>query len=275
MTPLTSALIGGGTKLLGGLMGGDNDWANRANVNLSMANLYNQQNQYAQNRKDQRTFAKKSTGWKLRDMFEAADQSGIHRLAVLGGASGNAYQPVQSQNVGGSFSSDDGDAFIGDAIGEGMEMAFRQQQYNDMREDRDLDNQLKQAEIDLVKSQSRTEIAKARRIGTSPETDGIRQALDPTDHTATHNNRVVDARPDANLRPIVMEDGTVQLVPVGPDIDEVIVGGVLYAWNKAKQAFEPRGPAHKNQNKRNTAHKDRVVIEKKNTTGSSSRKDNR
>ena len=272
-TAAAQGLAQGATSLLGGLMGGDNDWANRANVNLSLANLYERQNDRAM----QKQFAKRGTGWQLRDMWKAADESGIHRLSVLGGAGGSQYTP--GSPVGGTFSSDAGDAFIGDAIGEGLGAAINAQRYQDAREDRAKQNELIDAEIELIRSQSRTEIAKANRIGRqSVEVDGQRQALDPTDHTATLGDKVVDARPDANLRPIVMEDGSVVLVPVGPDIDEVIVGGVTYVYDKVRDQMvrTDRGNARTNRDsKKADDAKRRPITTKTPTTGSSSRKENR
>ncbi|AXL15086.1 hypothetical protein [Microviridae sp.] len=57
----------------------------------------------ARARADQRTFAQNSTGWAFNDLMKSADQSGIHRLAAIGGAQGANYSPVQGQGAAMSY----------------------------------------------------------------------------------------------------------------------------------------------------------------------------
>ncbi|AXL14848.1 hypothetical protein [Microviridae sp.] len=84
-----------------------------------------------QNRRHDKVMAKNSTKWQFDQLMNSADESGIHRLAALGGASG--YQGTATGPSGGgtgSISIPGGSAghksnLIGDAIGEGIN-AFRQ-----------------------------------------------------------------------------------------------------------------------------------------------------
>lgn len=130
----------------------------------------------------QKQFAQQSTGWAFNDLMEAADQSGIHRLAALGGAGGASYSPTsvgspQPVGVGGPsptgtpganpagttpiFQEDQ--SFIGDAIGAALN-ADRNSTFRQLEtENAELQNELLRAEIRELDAQtSRTQMKTAR-----------------------------------------------------------------------------------------------------------------
>lgn len=134
-------------------------------------------------RQDQYNFAKNSTRWQFDQLMRAADASGIHRLAALGGASG--YQPVPTGGSGapvtaGSPSSpvpatpDLQTALTGDIIGpavaqlaEGYERQLQRERQNarDNEAKRIADAEIEnlRAQTELTKARSRTILSQARK----------------------------------------------------------------------------------------------------------------
>ena len=207
-----AAAIGAGASLLGGLFTNKSNKKNvdqTAQYNLQAAretnamqqgffdqNMSFQREQFArtqsdndrafqyakrQNRIDrtrQNQYAKQSTGWQFKDLMQAADSSGIHRLAALGGAS--SYQSVPGQSVptpsgysGGSTppslaTPQTETAFMGDIIGPAIAQFQNSYQNQLMRERNATQDKITKAaaaaEIRNLETQSTLNIARSRSL---------------------------------------------------------------------------------------------------------------
>lgn len=150
-TPGGSALAQGAANLFGGMFkGSDPESATR-----------NQKWQFRRQRdmfKWQTDWAKEATGHTMRDVFKTADQSGIHRLAALGGAS--AYQPT-GMSVGGPGPTEQ-QPFMGDAMSEALNTFIRGKEFQHKQK-------MDEAELELLKAQSKTLEAEARRTETGTQ----------------------------------------------------------------------------------------------------------
>ena len=145
--------------------------------------------QWAQKQMDQQNrFAKKSAGWAFDDLMQSADEAGIHRLAALGAGGGAGYQPVSSGGGAPMPQSTQGgapapgspsmipdltpieSAWVGDAVGDGIAMVLRgiEQQHERKLDAKEIE--LMDAEIELLRSQSRTFNQSARNAGYSGST---------------------------------------------------------------------------------------------------------
>ncbi|AXL14834.1 hypothetical protein [Microviridae sp.] len=129
----------------------------------------------ARSRADQERFAKHSTGWAFKDLMKAADASGIHRLAAIGGAQGANYSPVQGQGAAtayqGSSPPSGGSqlpsasspsletAFMGDIIGPAV-ARVAQGYENKLKRERNADaNNLQKAAVQMEMEESRARTA--------------------------------------------------------------------------------------------------------------------
>ncbi len=172
---------------------------NQFNKSLNFAKAQNQQarNQFnrqfkfnrkqaAKDRKMQRQFAKEGTGWAFDDLMQSADEAGIHRLAALGGASGNAYSPVGGMSLGGGTSGaapnptggvgstqvfEEDSAYLGSAIGEALRMYQDQRDYKFRERMGEKELKLMDAQINELNATSRSRIAAARAATTNITTD--------------------------------------------------------------------------------------------------------
>lgn len=156
-------------------------------------------NQNAANRRDQYNFAKNSTGWQFDDLMQSADQSGIHRLAALGGASAAQYSPVQGQapisgapavphgpnasSLPSTTTANLDTAFMGDIIGPAVNQAIQAYQTDQSQQLQAERNEIgkasaaaeiqeSQARAELYTAQSRSLLAKARQ-NDDPVTQGV------------------------------------------------------------------------------------------------------
>ena len=174
----TPQVISAGIGLLGGILGGRSSQRSQEKTNaVTQANNQWEQNfalseqaRLQRNRKQdiklQKKFMKEGAGWQFDDLMQAADEAGIHRLAAIGGAQGGGYQPVQTQAVTGpslNTVSPTNDQWLGDAIGEAMR-AYDNSKEN-LRADALTNAQVQalEADAELSRAQSRTQIQNQRR----------------------------------------------------------------------------------------------------------------
>lgn len=143
-----------------------------------------------QNRR-QDEYAQNSAGWQMEDIMQTADEAGIHRLAALGGASGNNYQPFQSSGGGGgstggiagaapptaSYAGGHG-PIMGDAIAEAAKAIANGYMSDHEKKMQGYSERQASAEAEIAEAQSRTLLAAERAKGlsgpatVSPEWDG-------------------------------------------------------------------------------------------------------
>lgn len=175
-------IIGGAAGLIGNLIGQRSankrqkqqnllDMAAMAqNEQLFRWQLEEQKQQANIDRALQREFAQEAAGWQMRDLFKAADESGIHRLAALGAAGGQSYAPVGGQinaeppdvhplsAVGGmGGAAGRGIAELGAAVGRAFTQrdARKRQEKIDKRNDRLTDAQIRAAEAEATLMEAR------------------------------------------------------------------------------------------------------------------------
>lgn len=261
-----AAAVSGGAGILDGLLRGKQQatqnrmasnqyWNTHAenkrqfNKSLGFAqHTLRAQRQEAQTDRDlQEYFAKNSTGWQFDQLMQAADESGIHRLAAIGGASGTPYAPVGGIGAGGPAATGGaagvlpsaGDpAFFGDAVGMAMEAARAKEADRRAEEALALDKARSMAEVErtaaeaeLMRSQSRTLIAETRRAATGGKAGG-------GNTTPVFGDAPAEGPPEAILRERVMPDGTIRKVYEGPDIGEQFGGWLLNMMDKIGDAIE-------------------------------------
>lgn len=174
-----SAAISGAAELGGGLIGAalnsKQNYKNRMHQwdMFNAAHVLDAEKFKWQAHKDER-FARESTGWQFDDLMRAADRSGIHRLAALGGASSYQGTSPGSTIVPPPGNGQPGDAsFLGDAVGEAIRMYKQSEQAEHERAmdkaDLDIRRQMAQRledEAKLFAAQSRTEIERTRKSQT-------------------------------------------------------------------------------------------------------------
>jgi len=118
----------------------------------------------AEDRWDQYNFAHNAAGWRMKDIFRAADESGIHRLAALGGGQGASYTPGQ-QSPGG-IPQPMATEGLGDAIGTGLraisEARARSRAEKQATKESNARIKVDEAQARLYEARSRSEIANAR-----------------------------------------------------------------------------------------------------------------
>lgn len=159
---IIAAAIGAGGSLLSAGM--SRSTARRA--------LKFQKRQYNENlwrldqaRDDQFTFAKESAGWQFKDIMEAADESGIHRLAAIGGAQASGYTPAGGSNM--SLNTEDGNSIAGDAIASGISSiadAWAKSQEKKTAEAMTRKAEAEADKAELEVAQSRTRLQEQRRV---------------------------------------------------------------------------------------------------------------
>lgn len=158
-------------------------------------------------------FAKNAAGWQMQDLIDTARENGIHALSALGGGAAQ-YSPV---NVGSSANAagpsptggvtNNAGALLGDAIGEGLDAVYgkfsKEAKKSEQRSDEmyRLKKQREEAEIELLKSQSRTTLAGIRATAS----DG-RKDITNTDQDAVQNIRKIETEP-LNPMSYYHEDG--------------------------------------------------------------------
>lgn len=232
--------------------------------------------QAAIDRKLQRQFAKKSAGWQFKDLMDAADESGIHRLSALGAAGGASYSPVGLAMGGASDGGGAGapsapyystpDAAIGGSIvGDGMNAVadfFSEQQAaeeerigvakEDARRDALLASEVERnsAEAEMYRSRARTELFNAQTN---------RGAL-----AAAANF----GDPDST-RPVTMPKRTLSGenvgLPAGNDIDETLMGIVQEVLGVSQAAGKFMNRRTKALGRNAGADKGRTTIDHSNT----------
>jgi len=179
----------------------------------------------------QKEFAQNSAGWQFKDLMKAADESGIHRLSALGAGGGGGYSGAVSSTPAPTLS-EASNAYLGDSVGKGLQAYMAVKEMRNRETQQTLDNEHKQAQIDLMRSESRTNIALARRAsqGGPPKAD-------------FGNNNLGKDQPEELMVKAQMPDGPVREIPVGPDLDEILAGGGLLVYDKARDvgdAFNSR-----------------------------------
>lgn len=209
-----AAAIGAGADLIGGaanlFTGNKSEYESRLRYDdaalLSQQNLIDQRNLENTRRwEDQGVaydFAKNSTGWAFDDLMQAADASGIHRLAALG-STGSSYTP---SSIGGASaqppspyeSRPDDFSFLGDAVSGGLNRI--QKSATEKRTDK-----LTNAKVDLMDKEAKLLEAQAKtmeRRSRAATTGGTIGETYP-------NSQMRDARPKPRPNP-----GNTPRVPV-------------------------------------------------------------
>lgn len=134
---------------LGSLIGVYNDNKN-FDASMAMSDRQFDENVYWQN-----YWNTHGAGTTLKSLVSAASESGIHPLAALG-VGGASFSPVSS--------SPPNPPNTGSAIGEGLSQLLEGFD-KDKKKEKELQHKKDQAEIDYLNSMSRTNIAKAERVG--------------------------------------------------------------------------------------------------------------
>lgn len=184
--------------------------------------------QARRDRELQMEFAKNSTGWQLKDLFEAADESGIHRLAALGGASGTSYTPVGGIAPGVS-------PYAGSKTGAGISALSRILDSTRLKEAQALERRGIEARIKLDESEAELNTARA----TTMERNAAAAAIGGP---AEVDYADPDSKSEALLRKVIMPDGSVRHVPVGPELNEVLTGFGLWVYDKSRDAIVLKDP---------------------------------
>lgn len=259
-TPGGGAIAQGAANLFGGLFrGSDPESATR-----------NQKWQFRRQRdmfKWQTDWAKEATGHTMRDVFRTADQSGIHRLAALGGAS--AYQPT-GMSVGGPGPTEQ-QPFLGDSMSEALNTFIRGKEFQHQQK-------MDEAELELIKAQAKTLEAQARRTETGTQAISTATADQTPSGTPTIDANPVDplsyynrTGPYAGHFVIPMGDGYYKL-PKGTtpsEVAEAITGSVtgevhgiiktLGAQRIKRPKLASRKPTHKGKPGETVRHNEEYV----------------
>ena len=159
----------------------------------------------------QEKFAKQGIQWRVKD----AKTAGIHPLAALN-SGGAVYTPVN----------DDSGAQLGAAIADaGTKVSQKAQQKAELS----MQQKLTDSEIEVNKAQAALFATEAQRnVQGATAMTGNMQAT-PT----------ADPEPTPLMERILMPDGSIREIPIGPDMDEFIMGGVLYGYDKARDLWSP------------------------------------
>ena len=134
-------------------------------------------------RADRERYARNAAGWQFQDLMQAADASGIHRLAALGAGGGSSYSPVggtgSSYNAGGTpaFSGGGGGSSVGagggmsgDAIGSGIAeaggilQAALEELSDEKQQERAMQERAQKAAVRRVESEAQLNEAQSRTI---------------------------------------------------------------------------------------------------------------
>lgn len=254
LSALASALLPIGGDLLGGALsafGGSSNYHSRlahdigraeANVKYEEAKQMRTQDQARQD-----WYLHHGTGAQMRDIFNTADQSGIHRLAALG-ASPASYTPSATVGAPSSTANIGPDTdrlgFLGDAVGKavGNYTARKAAQSADKRANAESKSrvELNEAEAELIRAQSRTTIQNARAtnqgsVGPTVSSEAPQQGMSELiKGTDTDLKR---ANPDA---PSEIEQDLSAFARTGPGAGG---GAWRYLWNIMKSELRGTTPA--------------------------------
>lgn len=163
----------------------------------------------------QKEFAQKGIGWRVKD----AKSSGIHPLAALN-ASGASYTPVTDNSA----------AILGSAVADAGTKVSQKAQ---IKAQTAMQQKLTDSEIAVNKAQAALFATEAQRnvqgatvmTGNMQNTPGQEPQNQPP--------------PTPLLERILMPDGSIREIPIGPDMDEFLMGGVLYIYDKARDLWAP------------------------------------
>lgn len=172
----------------------------------------------------------------MKNVIDMAGQNGLHPLAALGvapnyQAAGQSMSGIPSGTPGSpSPVGDNGSsAMLGDAI---SALASG------------LDKEKRQAEKDAAARQSKLEDAQIANIEAQTaelQAATSRTRLNTLRETTRGTKNTTGTNMEGEEKPlfenVVTDDGSVIRVPVGPDIDEVLSGGVIYVYDKVRDAW--------------------------------------
>jgi predicted flap endonuclease-1-like 5' DNA nuclease len=224
-------LIAGGASLIGGFL--NRKSAKDANaltssqfgqqMDFTREQWADQMAMFKQSRGDQYNFAKQSAGWQFDDLMESADQAGIHRLAAIGGAGATQYggaAPTPGGLPVAPAMGEEGYGFIGDSVGDALSAYLQTQEFKHKQDMDQADLAIRRSEAELLQAQSRTEIQRARNMATS--------GAQTTDQ---------GQEPEQLMVRIEMPDGSIRSVPVGPELDEILAGAGIWAYDKVADMY--------------------------------------
>lgn len=170
------ALLTAGAGLIGGFLNKrSNDKANNANAAQNALNIATQNQWRSEDYDRQKEFAQNSAGWQMKDLFDQADASGIHRLSALGASGGAQYQGSTSLTPSTPEQGNDY-SFLGDSVGDAMNVMLRAKSAQQAQKLSNSQIEVNKAEAKLLESQSRTALINARaaargQTGATSETD--------------------------------------------------------------------------------------------------------
>lgn len=205
-----------------------------------------------------------ATDRNLRQAMNFADESGIHRLALLGAGSGGYSSPSftgtgipSGGNQQAPLQSGASGALLGDAIGEGLSEMYatisgeRKKKEATAKKYTDSQTRLNNAEAALMEAQSRSVIQGARRAeiggpGMAQQTNGDPMPL---------YVRVVDPR--------TKQTGWM----LNPDLGDIEQGGLLAAWHALNPYGDPapeesKYPRARSGSVRPKSRGDRIIMTK-------------
>lgn len=209
-SPGGAALISGAASALDSIFGSSPEPAEGVDKAFTRE-MFRRQRDAARNaeRRDwkrQKKVLRQGTGWQMQDIFDTADENGIHRLAALG-VQGAGYQPV-GQAPGGVQMAEGGggtpgsDPFLGDAVSRALNAALAQREFEH-------DKKMDEAELELLKAQAKTIEANTRQKDSETRlSDKLGATTKNIDQVATDG------------------EGNSITYPVGPDLGELISGSV-------------------------------------------------
>ena len=179
---ILSTIIGGAFDIFGGKQ------QNKYNHQQNQANLDIGREFKWFDYQKQMEFAKNSAGWRMDDLMDAADRSGIHRLAALGGT-GAEYTGGQNVPSGTPKQS-----FLGDTVGKALDRMSRSREQKSIESVRDSQVKVNEAEAKLLEAQSRTTIANARAASRG-QTGPTESVEEPDKITLAELLKKFEARP--------------------------------------------------------------------------------
>lgn len=231
-----AAVVSGASDLIGGIAGRSGnkkalgDAMHQFNRQLQFAQYQQQISNIQFNRNFKEGFWDRREGeaYRLKRLIRAGEQMGLHPLATIGGGSGSAFTPVGSTMPGGpspALASVQPEGENWSRMGETLARVIS----GDAKRERERDK------LDLEREKAEIELINARRVTEENSLENqLRQNPDLT-KKLTDDNDAVDV--ETKLR---MPDGTIRTVLVGPDIDEVITGGITYIWDKIADQWVPK-----------------------------------
>lgn len=201
--PIVGSIIGAGTSILGGIMGGD-DAKKRAQLEYQR----------------QKEFAKKAIQWKAKD----AEAAGISKLYALG-ANTTSYAPITTGGAGLGSGIAEAGQYLGRAIDAGNSQAGRQSSLSTAAAQVQLEG------LKLDNSIKRQELLSKMALNTQPGTAPGVNSETTTPILPGQGN----ARPEITLERKLVPSGNdpQSAYGVNPDVD----------WYKTKSGWAPHVPA--------------------------------